>query len=168
MHKWMDSIPVGQHPLVTRMLKGAFNERPPLPRYFTFWDVGIVIRYLKQLGDNKSLSLRLLTIKLLALARPSRSMDLAKLNISARAFSPLGVVFKAQHLSKQSKPSKPLADFFYPSYPADSSVCPVVTLQEYEAITLEFQALDSENPKTVLFLSWIGKHNPISSSTIAR
>ena len=70
-------------------------------------------------------------------------MDLAKLDISAHLLSPSGVVFKAQHLSKQSKPSKPLADFFYPRYPTDSSMCPVVTLQEYEARTLEFQALDS-------------------------
>ena len=31
IHEEVDGYPVGQHPLVTRMLKGAFNERPPLP-----------------------------------------------------------------------------------------------------------------------------------------
>ena len=41
VHEEVDGYIVGQHPLVTRMLKGAFNERPPLPRYSTFWDVGI-------------------------------------------------------------------------------------------------------------------------------
>ena len=132
VHEDVDGYTVGQHPLVTRMFKGAFNERPPLPRYSTFWDVGIVLRYLKQLGGNDALSLRLLSIKsvmLLALARPSRSVDLSKLDIQACSFTSSGLVFKAQHLSKQRRPSKPLAAFFYPRFPENPQVCPVVTLQ---------------------------------------
>ena len=31
MHSEVDRQPVGQHPLVTRMLQGVYNERPPLP-----------------------------------------------------------------------------------------------------------------------------------------
>ena len=171
VHAEVDGYTVGQHPLVTRMLKGAFNERPPLPRYSTFWEVGVVLRYLKQLGGDDSLSLRLLSIKsamLLALARPSRSVDLSKLDIRTRFFTSSGLVFKPQHLSKQSRQSKPLADFFYPRFPEDPQVCPVVTLQAYEARTLEFRALKSDSPKTTLFLSWIEKHNPVTSCTIAR
>ena len=35
--------------------------------------------------------------------------------------------------------------------------------------TKEFRDLQSPRPKkTTLFLSWIGKHNPVTSSTIAR
>ena len=79
-----------------------------------------------------------------------------------------GVTFKAQHLSKQSRPSKPLADFFYPRYPEDQTICPVTTLQAYEARTKEFRAWSSENKKSLLLLSWIGKHDPVTSSTIAR
>jgi len=33
----VDGQPVGQHPLVSRVLKGAFNERHPLPRYSGCW-----------------------------------------------------------------------------------------------------------------------------------
>ena len=171
VHAEVDGYPVGQHPLVTRMLKGAFNERPPLPKYSSFWDVGLVLRYLKKLGNNETLSLRLTSIKsatLLALTRPSRSVDLSKLDIQARSYTASGVTFKAQHLSKQSRPSKPLADFFYPRFPEDPLLCPVVTLQAYESKTLEFRDLKSDNPKTTLFLSWIGKHDPVTSSTIAR
>ena len=171
VHSEVDDYPVGQHPLVSRMLKGVFNERPPLPRYSTFWDVGVVLRYLKQLGSNDSLSLRLLTFKsvmLLALARPSRSMDLSKLDIQSRTYTSAGLTFKAQHLSKQSRPSKPLTDFFYPRFPDDTDVCPVVTIQAYERRTLEFRTPISDTGKTSLFLSWIGKHDPVSGSTIAR
>ncbi len=33
------STPVGQHPLVIRLLKGCYNQNPPLPRYATLWDI---------------------------------------------------------------------------------------------------------------------------------
>lgn len=32
-HPRIDSTRVGEHPLVTQLLKGIFNSRPPLPRY---------------------------------------------------------------------------------------------------------------------------------------
>jgi len=171
LHSKVDGYSIGQHPLITRMLKGVFNERPPVAKYSAFWDVSVVLRYLKGLGMNDTLSLRLLTIKLamlMALTRPARSVDLSKLDIRARSFSVAGATFKAQHLSKQSRVSKPLADFFYPRYREDENICPVVTLQAYEARTLEFRAWSTQNRKTLLFLSWIGKHDPVTGSTIAR
>ena len=131
----------------------------------------VVLRYLRGLGENKALSLRLLTLKsamLLALTRSARSVDLSKLDIRARSFTSTSVTFKAQHLSKQSRSSKPLADFFYPRYPEDNTICPVVTLQAYEDRTSEFRALSTDNQKISIFLSRIGKHDPVTSSTIAR
>ena len=38
-HLPVDGFPVGRHPLVCRLLKGAFNSRPPQPRYEGTWDV---------------------------------------------------------------------------------------------------------------------------------
>ena len=63
IHNQVDGQPIGQHPLVSRVLKGAYHARPPQPRYNTFWDVGIVLRYIKSLGSNDSLSLCQLTLK---------------------------------------------------------------------------------------------------------
>ena len=170
LHSKVDGQPIGQHPLITRMLKGVYNERPPLPRYSSFWDVGAVLKHIKKWGVNDNLSLRQLTLKLtmlMALTRPARTVDLSKLDISNRYFTASGVLFQPQHLSKQSRPSKPMADFFYPKYKEDETICPVVTLLAYEARTLEFRDLLT-NKKTLLFLSWIGKHEPVTSSTIAR
>ena len=51
--------------------QGIFNERPPISRYSTFWDVGTMLRYF---GSNNYLTLRQLTINsvmLLALAKAS-------------------------------------------------------------------------------------------------
>ena len=75
---------------------------------------------------------------LLALTRPAWSVDLSKLDIWACSFTSIGVIFEAQHLSKQSRSSKPLANFFYPRYPEDKAICPVVTLQAYKYRTSEF------------------------------
>ena len=71
----MDGVPVGQHPLVSRLVKGVFNARPPIPRYSSTWDVQIVLNYLESLGNNDTLSLKQLTLKtafLMAITRPSR------------------------------------------------------------------------------------------------
>ena len=106
---------MGSHPTVTHLLQGVFNSRPPQSRYASFWDVGVVIRYIKDLGANKDLSLKHLTMKtvmLLALTRPSCSADLSKLYLQMRSFKSNGVVFRPTHLAKQSRSSKPMADFF--------------------------------------------------------
>jgi len=81
---------------VLRLLKGAFHVRPPLPRYTATWDVQVVLQYLEGLRPSTSLSLKLLTFKLvmlLALTRPSRSADLASLCLDRRQYKPEGVVF---------------------------------------------------------------------------
>jgi len=83
-HERVEGQSVGQHPLVTRVLKGAFNEKPPMPRYSHFWNVGVVLHFIKQLGENSILSLKWISIKmamLMALTHPSRSADLSTLDI---------------------------------------------------------------------------------------
>ena len=165
VHEKVDGNSIGVHPAVTRLLKGAFHSRPPQPRYSSFWDVSTVISYLQSLGDNDSLNLRHLTLKtvmLLALTRPSRSADLAKLDIQWMSYQADSVTFRPAHLAKQSRSS------IFPLFKDDPFICPVTTLRAYEERTKEFRDLQSPSPKTTLFLSWIRKHNPVTSSTIAR
>ena len=105
---------------------------------------------------------------LLALTRPSRSTDLSNLNIQWRSYRSDGVTFRPTHLAKQNRSSKHIPDFFFPCFKDDPILCPVVTLKAYEERTKEFRDFQSSTLKTCLFLSWIGKHNPVTSSTIAR
>ena len=88
---------------------------------------------------------------------------MSKLDIQACFYTSAGVTFKAQHLSKQSRSTKPLTDFFYPRYPEEGNICPV---QAYEAKTLEFRALSTDHEKTLFFLSWTGKHDPVTGSYV--
>ena len=61
VHDKVDGVEVGKHPTITRLLKGAFHERPPLPRYTSTWDVNKVLQYLKNLGPSNGLTLKQLT-----------------------------------------------------------------------------------------------------------
>ena len=58
---------VGKHPLVSRLMKGIFQEKPPRPKYTEIWDVSIVLLYLQSLSAVDRLSLKELTLKLLVL-----------------------------------------------------------------------------------------------------
>ena len=106
----IDGASIGQHPLVTRLLKGAFQTRPPMPRY---WDVSMVLSYLDNQSVDETLSLKLLsqrTLMLLALSRPSRSADLSNLDLRGYRNTPEGAVFQPTVLSKQSRPGRPLGE----------------------------------------------------------
>ena len=41
------NISVGNHPLVTRFMKGVFQSKLTLPKYTEIWDVNAVLSYLK-------------------------------------------------------------------------------------------------------------------------
>ena len=57
--------------------------------------------------------LTLHTVMLLALTRPSRSADLAKLNLVGYRNTPEGAVFLPTVLAKQSRPGKKIKEFFF-------------------------------------------------------
>ena len=129
VHERIDGYSVGQHPLVTRVMKGVFNDRPPLPRYTSTWNVQSVLAHVSSWGANESLSLKKLSLKtvmLLALTRLSRSADLSQLNLQGKVYKPDGVVFIPGALAKQCRQGKPVNEFFFPSFPHDSTFCPVI------------------------------------------
>jgi len=63
-HDHIEGTPIGQHPLVSRLLEEIYNSQPPQPRYSTTWNVDIVVRFIQSMGDNKVLPLKLLSQKL--------------------------------------------------------------------------------------------------------
>ena len=54
---------MGHHPLVCRARTAFWQTNPPLPKYRGTWDAKIVLRFLEDLGENDSLSLKQLTAK---------------------------------------------------------------------------------------------------------
>ena len=167
VHDKVVGMEIGKHPMITRLLKGAFHARPPLPGYTATWSVQSVLQYIEGMGVTTSLSLKQLSHKLcmlLALARPSRLADLASLQIDRCRFNPEGVTFLPAALAKQSRPCKALTEYFFPSFPHNRELCPVATLRQYLTVT---SPLHPEGA-VKLFVAIIKPHNPVSSSSIAR
>ena len=122
--------------------------------------------YVASWGDNDSPSTKRLSWKiamLLALTRPSRSADLSQLSLLGKQHKPDGVSFAPSGLAKQSRQGKPITEFFFPSFPHDSGLCPVVTLKAYEDRTAPLR-----NGEQKLFLAVIKPYKAVTSSTIAR
>ena len=109
-HNHIEGLPMGQHPLVSRLLRGVYNIRPPQPRYSTTWDVDVVIKYLQSLGENDTLLLKTLTQKLallMALVGANRVSELQALDLRYRTYRPEGVCFQLPTLSKKRKAGAP-------------------------------------------------------------
>ena len=167
VHPWIDGKPVGQHPLVMRLMKGIANERPPKPRYTSTWDVSTVTSYITSLGDNNNLCLKLLTKKLLmlmALISPERSSILSELDIQFLRKQPEGFVFTLTKPRKFSDPTS-LATVSFPRFTQDVTLCPLDCLESYLKATIEYRLTPEHNK---LLLSVQRPHHPVSRNTIAR
>ena len=93
-HNHIEGIPMGQHPLVLRLLKAVYNTCPPQPRYSVTWDVDVVIRYFQSLGENDNLTLKQLSKKLvllMALVEASRVSELQALDLRYQSYHLEGV-----------------------------------------------------------------------------
>ena len=97
----------GNHPLVSRFLKGTFTTRPTLPKYKEVWDVNTVLEHLKTLHPAKSESLKLLTLKLvmlMAILSGQRCQTIHALTTRDMKVSDSKVVFIVIDLLKTTKP----------------------------------------------------------------
>ena len=73
------NLPVGQHPLVCRFMRGVHRLRPPKVKLFPTWQVSNVLQYLLSWGSAENLPLNKLLIKtafLVALVCFKRPADL--------------------------------------------------------------------------------------------
>ena len=115
-HNTIEGVPTGQHPLVSRMMRGIYNSRPPEPQYSTTWDAAAVLSWVKEQGENKDISLKELSGKLallMALVRTNRTSELHALDLRFRSYTPEGVQFKLASLAKKTKVGAPLKECFF-------------------------------------------------------
>ena len=163
-HAPLEGSPIGQHPLVSQLLRGIYNSRPPRLRYTCTWDVDVVVQHLKGLGNNADLSLKTLSGKLtllMALTLASRRSELQALDLR---FKPEGVLFRLASLTKKRKVGSSPKECFFTTFVEDRSLCVVQCLQRYEKITHPFRQFTPGDPQS-LFLSYVKPHNPVTSPT---
>ena len=78
-------VPLGEHPMIKRFLKGIFELRLSLPKYSSIWDVSILLLYLKKLAPLEKLSLKEISLKmtsLLCILTGQRCHTIHKIDIS--------------------------------------------------------------------------------------
>ena len=63
-HDLVGSTTLGEHPLVSRFMKGVFKAKPPVPKYCLSWDVARVLNFLREQEPLEKISLKSLTLKL--------------------------------------------------------------------------------------------------------
>ena len=161
----IDNCDVGQHPVVCRFMKGIYQLRPTQSRYRYIWHVDVVLDYLRSLSDNKSLSLKMLSLKtvtLCALISSQRVQSLHDLCISNMKKFDDCVVFALGKI-KQSRPSCKSMFIELKPFPNDINICVVHALEEYLERT---ESIREGCDK--LFLSYLKPHKEASKSTIAR
>ena len=157
-HERIEGLPIGQHPLVTRLMKGVFNLRPPRPRYSYTWDVDLVVQHI---GENSDLTLKRLSRKLaflMALVVASRTSEPQALDLRFRAYRPNGVLFQLREVTKTQKTGSPPKERFLGSFPY-RRLCVVHCLKQYEEATHTHR--DPESEFQPLFLSYVKPFKPV-------
>ena len=149
-------------------MRGVLNNRPPKPRYTHTWDVQTVTAYFKQMGDNATLKLKQLSLKLatlFALTCPKRVSSLSNLDLNHYKLSPEGLTFTL-FTTKTTRPDETVSAF-YTCFPDDKRLCPVACFQQYISMTAEFRKI-MKDQSNKLFISFIKPHKPVTPSTLAR
>ena len=133
----IDNMPAGEHPLITRFLKGVSNLRPSRPRYTQTWDPSGVLHYLKAWGPTDELPLDKLTKRLLLtflLATGQRLQALHHLKAEGISWGPEECTIVYTTKLKTNDPQKNPLQLHFRKY-SDSALCIYSHLLQYLAKT---------------------------------
>ena len=168
-HEPVGGFPVGQHMLLTRLLKGMFNKRPPQPKYMDTWDVDLVLGRIRKWPDNEQLALRELSLKLvslLALVSASRSSELHKFKISGMLDFGDRVEFHLDELTKGWKIGDPPIVVAFSQYDQEPKLDVIRCLRVYLERTTPLRKPGAEGDR--LLISFRQPHGALASSSVAR
>ena len=161
-------VPVGQHPLVCRFVRGVFNKRPPSVRVVPTWDIGQVLMDLSKDHPPEDLSLFRLTAKvlfLLAAFTAKRVSDLVLFSVDSSLCHVTDecIVLQTQFGSKTDRPG-------HRSPPVtlrkceEESLCPVRYVSAYKERT---EPLRQASGTQQLFISPFTQR-PVKLATLRR
>ena len=108
-------VPVlSNHPLIQKVAKGAYNTRPPAPRYVVIWDTDVLLQYLDSM-DNVCLNFKSLSCKTVIL-----------LTILSGAIFNLGTT-----MLKHSRPGRSTPPIVLHRYPHGRQLYPLKPIRDY-------------------------------------
>ena len=107
---------IPQHPPVIKYFKESFNLRPPLPKVSFVWDVETIFEYFRSLGDNRQITDKHLSQKLLILLLllgGQRLNSVFNFTTDRLIIGSTSVTFSPEHVLKYSRPGRKLNVFEY-------------------------------------------------------
>ena len=167
MHENVLGVPVGQHPLVKRVMAGVFNSNPPKPRYTTTWDVGQVLDYIESLGPNTELSDKILAHKLamlLALTTASRASEIQGLDLEFMSDKGNVIDFTLSKVTKTRKVGQRPLTISLVQFEAKPLLDVVECIRVYIRRTLPWRVNQTQHQ---LLLGTVSPHKPVVTSTIS-
>lgn len=169
----IEKFPVGQHPYITRLIKGVFNSRPPKVVLLPEWDLPLVLKKLKlaPFEPMKHAHLKYVTWKtafLIAITSFRRCSDLKSLCIGEESvlIQKKGVTFVRHGLAKQDRPKHFGSKIFIPSFSADKLIDPKRALYHYLKRTETFRN-SNDKVDNSLFIAINEPHSPVKTQTIS-
>ena len=161
-----DGVPFGQNYHVKLYMRGAFQTRPPCPRYSSTWDPETVLKLLKTWSPVDQIDLYKLTLKtlmLLLLVSGQRISTITQLSLDHMCISSSQIVFYIFENLKQSRPGYKNPALSFKAFTDDSQLCIVTCLHEYLARTAPIRGDDKQ-----LFLTVKFPHRGASKDTLTR
>ena len=160
----VNGITFGKQPLICRLLKGIFREKPTLPKYTVTYDVKKVFDFIQSVNINDA-SLELLTkcvATILCLLSGQRSQTLSELYISYMYLDSTRVIFYIPKLLKTTRPTFHQEPLEFKAFPNNTRICPVTYVTKYIEVT------KSHREDEKLFISYGKPFKAVTSTTIAR
>ena len=158
---------MGQHPLITELLKAIGKLRPPKPKMNGVWDVDIMLKYLKGLPTNAEMEIKSLTLKtimLIALVAIPRVSEIHRLDLKWMVKKDDHLIFQIEGNVKHSKQGKQNPPLIIHKFEEDHTICPVQTIVDYIERTKDWRQKPEQSK---LFLTTIKPHTPVAKTTIS-
>ena len=118
----------GKNPMVSRLLKGIFRQRPALPKSTVLWDVDIVFHHFMECNSRAENSLKFHVMKLavlLCILSGQRTQTLGKLDLGYMQLENSRVIFFNSQILKTTRPGFHVEPLTLLAYPHNQVLCPV-------------------------------------------
>ena len=144
---FVEGRPVGQHPLVIRLLKGIFNSRPALPRTNVTWDPEIVLKLIKnKFSPSARLKLFQLTLKvttLLWLLTGQRSQSLHLIDTRNLTLSDHALKIRFGDPLKTTRPGFHQEEIKILAFAPNRQLCLVTAMKCYLQLTKKLRGQET-------------------------
>ena len=150
-------------------MKGFYNKRTPRPRYTATWSIDTLLDFWKEQPGDGELDLKDITLKtvsLLAVSHLSRAADLNLMLYENHKIEENSLEFLLQSTPKQQR--KGILHPMIVHKVSVEKIDPVRCTLEYMSRTQEFRFREDGIIRDKLFLSYVGLHKPVTTSTISK